>query len=103
MTSEQLLARSKQQLAEMARKRGVAGWQTMRKDELIKALIRAAKKLAAVRTTSEPVKTSQLKPVHVNGKATPTKPAVASKPIHTNGKSEKFPVKPQRAAARDTS
>ena len=38
MTSDPLLARSKKQLADLARKKGVIGWQSMRKEALVKAL-----------------------------------------------------------------
>jgi hypothetical protein len=96
MTSEQLLARPKEQLAEMARKRGIAGWQSLRKDELVKALLAHAKKLARAA-------------VGTNGKASPTR--VAAKParsaarvVHagTNGKAAKPSARPLRSAARDT-
>jgi hypothetical protein len=61
MTSEQLQAKTKKELAAMARKRGVAGWHDMRKDELIAALAGPTRKgkparpqpqRAAARTTS---------------------------------------------------
>src|SRR5436853_2053613 len=50
MMIDPLLARSKKQLADMARKKGVAGWQSMRKEALVKALgrVRAKQKAAAV-------------------------------------------------------
>src|SRR5262245_60548104 len=38
MTSQQLQGRSKKELAEMARKKGIAGWHAMRKEDLIAAL-----------------------------------------------------------------
>jgi hypothetical protein len=93
MTSEQLLARSKEQLAAMARKRGIAGWQTMRKDELVKALLVAAKRLARAKVAS------------VNGHAakSPVKSAPSKNVSTVNGKHSKPAVRPQRAAARDTS
>jgi hypothetical protein len=97
MTTEQLLARSKEQLAVMARKCGVAGWQSMRKDELIGALIRAAKRRARAKAA-------------VNGKPHAHKLSVKSKPVVAktagaiaNGKHPKLAPRPQRAAARDTS
>jgi hypothetical protein len=38
MTSEQLHACTKKKLADMARRKGIAGWQAMRKEELVEAL-----------------------------------------------------------------
>src|SRR5438270_371832 len=38
MTSEQLQRRTKKELAEMARKKGVPGWHAMRKEELVAVL-----------------------------------------------------------------
>jgi hypothetical protein len=43
MTHEQLQALTKKVLAEMARKKGIAGWHLMRKDELVAALAPARK------------------------------------------------------------
>jgi hypothetical protein len=78
MNREQLRARSKQELAEMARKRGIAGYKTMAKDALIKALGRPApaKKTAVVAK----------------------KPAAAKKPPVRTAR-----ARPQTAAARNTS
>jgi hypothetical protein len=42
MTRDQLKARTKKVLAGMARKQGIAGWQTMQKEELVKALLAVA-------------------------------------------------------------
>src|SRR5437773_11132186 len=54
MTHTQLLACTKKELADLARKKGVAGWHAMRKEDLIEALarksvrrVRAATKVAA--------------------------------------------------------
>src|SRR5580704_10755850 len=84
MTSNRMQARSKKALATIARKRGIAGWHGMRKDELLQALdTRNAKKpikpvpASAARATAKPI-------------AKPSK--TVAKPV----------VKPQRAAARDT-
>jgi hypothetical protein len=77
MSRVALKARTKKVLAEMARKRGIAGWRTMDKDELIRALAaRAARPKTAKR-----------------------KPAVKVKKAVT-----KSPARPQvqRAAARNT-
>ncbi|MFO0809370.1 MAG: DUF4912 domain-containing protein [Gemmataceae bacterium] len=76
MASDPLLARSKKQLADLARKKGIAGWHSMRKEDLLKALA-APKNKAKVSTNGH--------------KATPV--AEKAKPA----------VKPQKAAARDTS
>jgi hypothetical protein len=42
MTSDKLSARTKKELADLARRKGIAGWHNMRKPELITALKRAA-------------------------------------------------------------
>ena len=44
MTSEKLQGYSKKELSEMARKKGIAGWHGMRKEELITALLALARK-----------------------------------------------------------
>src|SRR5262245_47776189 len=44
MTAQTLRTRSLKDLADMARKRGVNGWHSMRKDQLVRALLRAAAK-----------------------------------------------------------
>ena len=77
MNSEQLQSFSKSQLAEMARKAGVAGWHDFRKDELIAAL-------------AEPPKAAK--------KAGKAEPAVA-----VAVKAPPAKAKPQKVAARDTS
>ncbi|MFL5243743.1 MAG: DUF4912 domain-containing protein [Gemmataceae bacterium] len=46
MTTDRLLARSKKELAEMARKKGIMGWHAMRKEELVIALVNASHKTA---------------------------------------------------------
>jgi len=40
MSRENLQGRSKQELADLAKKKRIAGWQDMRKDQLIEALAR---------------------------------------------------------------
>src|SRR5260370_12988379 len=45
MTTDRLLARSKKELAEMARKKGIVGWHAMRKEELVVALVNASPKV----------------------------------------------------------
>jgi hypothetical protein len=80
MTSKQLQACSKKELSEMARKKGVAGWHDLRKEELIAAL-------AAVQAAR-----SANGRAHVNGKS---KVKVKLKTRHR--------VRPQLAVARSTS
>src|SRR5438067_2077036 len=88
MTSNRLQARSKKELVEIARKRGIAGWHGMRKDELLHAL--DTRKNGAR-------KSSKRTPI-------PAPRVAAARPVtQTNGKPVAKPaVKPQRAAARDT-
>jgi uncharacterized protein len=78
MTSKKLQGSSKKQLAGMARKKGVAGWHDMTKDELVQALV------ALERTKAR---------------------QSAGAPHYQNGKSNlkvKHRARPQPAAARNT-
>ncbi|PQO29252.1 DUF4912 domain-containing protein [Blastopirellula marina] len=75
MTAASLKEYTAKDLAQMAKRRGVTGWHAMRKDELVKALIKAAKSsgtAAKSKSTAKPKK----------AKAAPAKPAptVAKKP-----------------------
>lgn len=58
MTRESLQSLSRKDLAELARKRGVVGWQEMKKEELISRIMRRASR-ATTRTSSEPRNTSR--------------------------------------------
>lgn len=49
MTAEMLNSKSVKDLAQMAKRQGVHGWHAMRKEELIKALLRQARRKAARR------------------------------------------------------
>src|SRR5437762_4713205 len=51
MTSKQLQGYSKKELAELARKKGIAGWHGMRKEELIDALAAPAKASRSANST----------------------------------------------------
>lgn len=101
MTSDPLAARSKKQLADMARKKGVAGWQRLGKDDLVKALGKIRAKQKAVKVVEKPAVNGKHS---TNGHATNGKPAANGK-HSTNGtaKNGKVVAKPQRAAARATS
>jgi hypothetical protein len=89
MSRDPLAARSKKELATLARKRGIDGWHSMRKEDLLKALSKLRAKKAA-----RPVRKAS-----VNGRHT-------SNGVHsTNGKptrTAKPSARPQRSAARDT-
>jgi hypothetical protein len=80
-TAGTLSDRSKKDLAELARRRGVRGWEGMNKDELLKALARntASKNKPAMKTSRIPARSVGKSPA---GKATPkSAPKVAVKPI----------------------
>jgi hypothetical protein len=81
MTQEQLQAHTRKQLADMARQRGVAGWHSMRKDELIRALGEAPRPAATTSTAT----------------------ATARKPASPAREPESARPRPLRSAARDTS
>ena len=51
-----LKTRTVKELAEMARKRKVLGWHDMRKDELVRALARQARKAAAQSAMATPAR-----------------------------------------------
>jgi uncharacterized protein len=93
MTSDSLLARSKKQLADMARKQGIAGWHAMRKEQLVKALSKARAKHA---TRNGKPSTNGHAKIHTNGRILANGKAI-------NGKASKPAARPQKAAARDTS
>jgi hypothetical protein len=65
MTAQTLRARSLKDLADMARRRGVDGWHSMRKDQLVRAILRAAAKRSALGSqngTKKPVPISRSGP-----------------------------------------
>jgi hypothetical protein len=122
ITTANLKTQSWKDLAEMAKNKGLPGYSSMRKDQLVKALMRAAKKRAAAREAAKSAKSSSSKRLrrgavlkahaphsgsakHTNGKAHGTHRAktVAGK---SNGKaphgrsSERTPARQQRIADR---
>lgn len=87
MTRDQLQGRTKQVLANMARKKGIAGWHAMRKEELVEALADKARRAKAAR-------------VHA------ARPRSRPQAVGTNGRSQNGArprPRPQTAAARNTS
>jgi hypothetical protein len=63
MSKEKLQARSKQELADLARRKGIAGWHGMRKEELIRALLalRGSSPRASVRRAADKAKLLKMK------------------------------------------
>src|SRR5437762_9180301 len=56
ITTASLKTQSWKDLAEMAKNKGLSGWHSMRKDELVKALIRAAQRRAKLRAAAPSAK-----------------------------------------------
>ncbi len=65
-TAAALKTQTVKDLGKLAEKVGVSGWRSMRKDELVKALVRAAKRKAA----KKPTKTSKSSPTKKSAPAT---------------------------------
>jgi hypothetical protein len=61
ITTASLKTQSVKDLAEMAKSKGLPGWHSMRKDELVAALVRAAKKRSKVRASAAARKTVKSK------------------------------------------
>jgi uncharacterized protein len=68
ITAAKLKARTVKDLSEMARKKGVPGWHAMRKDQLIRALARCVKAMAAKRPGTNGNGKKTVKPRGSNGK-----------------------------------
>jgi hypothetical protein len=79
-TAGSLSDRSKQDLAAMARRKKIRGWESMKKDELVKALTRAAAKAAKARTAAKTTKAAP-RPVQPIAKPTAKSAAKVTKPI----------------------
>lgn len=108
MSSKALSDRTKQELATLARRRGLKGWEGMKKEQLVKALARAEAKATrpAARTTTRTNPPAARRPVAKTPAAKVT-PKVAAKPVakvpvnngtarHVNGaaKTTALPVTP---------
>ncbi len=83
ITAASLKSHTSKDLAQMARKKGVAGWHSMRKDELIKALVKLAKKNA----TKGKKKTAVAKTTRTDSaKTSVTRSARGAKKVATTAK-----------------
>jgi hypothetical protein len=103
MSSKSLSDRTKQELATLARRRGVKGWEAMKKDQLVKALARAAAKVSpkVARTAAKAPAAKAMPKVASKTAAKPTTPvpvkvAVNGAARHVNGaaKTTALPTKP---------
>lgn len=105
MSKPPLSERSKQELADLARRRGIRGWEGMKKEELIKALVRAARAAKAAKATDDKSAKKPGKPVvKVVSPAKLLKAHTNGTTPHTNGtpKAKPAPAKPTPAAAKTT-
>jgi hypothetical protein len=93
MAIDPLLARSKKQLADLARKKGVAGWHTMPKEALVKALGRIK---ARQKTSANGKHTT-------NGRHATRAIDNAKRGVNGTAKPIKVSTRAQKAASRDTS
>lgn len=85
MTRDRLQALSRKELAELARKREIAGWHELKKEDLVEKLLKHAAKEAKLKASKHPAKEAE--------KSSPKN----VKPVSVNGQH-----KPQKSAARDT-
>src|SRR5262249_31469950 len=69
MTRDQLRARTKKELADLARKKGVAGWHGMTKGELVQALGRLAKRPAKSKPARPRHQVAAARNTSINGSA----------------------------------
>jgi hypothetical protein len=95
LTTANLKSQSWKHLADLARRKGVSGWSSMRKDQLVRALARRAKpNVTARKSSSKPVTSkarssrSIIRPLQLNGAG------------RQNGKAPRKRVKSAKAALR---
>ncbi len=81
--------RSKKDLADLARRRGVRGWESMTKDDLVRAINRAAARAKAAQGSTKPAPATARKPV-----SKPAKPA--ARPAAKSAAKVTKPLKPTK-------
>jgi uncharacterized protein len=86
MTAQTLRARSLKDLAVMARKRGLDGWQAMRKDQLVRALLLSASKRDGA-TSKSPSKNGSISRSVRNKQAVPGRTVSPARVRSTSGAS----------------
>jgi hypothetical protein len=101
MNRDQLHARSKQQLASLARKRGISGWEQMKKDELVTALV--AKHADKRQRPKAPVVRAATAVAEPPARVAKDNSKKTGKPDADNASKPAKAIKPVRSAARDTS
>jgi len=84
ITTASLKTQSWKDLADMAKRKGLSGWHSMRKDELVKALVRAAQRSSPHKTNGSHRSVKPAKSVRrsTSGKHSPTRHLKAP---HSNG------------------
>ncbi|HEY2411635.1 MAG TPA: DUF4912 domain-containing protein [Pirellulaceae bacterium] len=96
ITTASLKTQSWKDLADLAKTKGLSGWHSMRKDELVKALLRAAQRQSKVRSsnavhkTSGGHKTAKSKSIR---RPTSVKRHASHSPIQPHANGSKTPVK----------
>lgn len=95
--SKSLTARSKKELADLARRRGISRWETLSKEQLVKELSRPVKKPAA-KPTARPAKTAAKLTTKPKAAPKPSangtgRPAPAAAPVKPAAKVSKPPAK----------
>jgi len=99
-TAASLRERTRDELVKLAQKHGVSRWRTMRKEQLVKALLRVRKPAAVRRTIRPPAKTGN-GVAHGSKNGARTKTAAKSKPSQrlAAGRRPAQPKSPARAAS----